>query len=261
MYSFRFLGTVESVLKNRSQLFANIHDNRNTKSYFIDFQVAIFLFAFIYGASMGFYSGGIQVLYTAMKIPLLLFLTLYICIPTFYVLDSLLGGALSFRQMLLILLAGFTIMATILLAFLPVSLFFLLTTADYAFVVILNVAVFALGGFGAVIYFLQGYFTIYRLEEEPGPTITESGKCPQCKKGFKIGSAFCSSCGTRIMRSPDKGFRVSALPILIGIGVLIFVGTQLAWILRPYFHFYPLFIRPLGGNFYIAMLELLFPWI
>ncbi len=261
MSNIRFLGTVESVLKNRNQLFANIHDDRSTKSYFIDLQVAIFLFAFIYGASMGLYSGGIQVLFTAIKIPLLLFLTLYICLPTFYVLDSLLGGALSFRQMLIILLAGFTIMATILLAFLPVSLFFLLTTADYTFVVILNVAVFALGGIGAIIYFLQGYFTMYRLEEEPGPTITESGKCPQCKKDIKEGSAFCASCGTRIMRTPDKGFRASALPILIGVAVLIFVGTQLAWILRPYFHFYPLFIRPLGGNFYLALLELLFSWI
>lgn len=261
MSTIRFLGTVETVLKNRNQLFANVHDNRSTKSYFIDFQIAIFLFAFIYGASMGLYSGGIQVLYTALKIPLLLFLTLYICVPTFYVLDSLLGGALSFKQMLLILLAGFTIMATILLAFLPVSLFFLLTTADYTFVVILNVAIFALGGIGAMIYFLQGYFTMYRLEEEPGPTITESGKCPQCEKDVKKGSAFCSSCGTRIMPSPSKGFRASALPILIGVAVLIFVGTQLAWILRPYFHFYPFFIRPLGGNFYLAILELIFPWL
>ena len=261
MSNIRFLGTVESVLKNRGQLFANIHDNRNTKNYLIDFQVAIFLFALIYGASMGLYSGGMQILFSALKIPLLLFLTLYICLPTFYVLDSLVGGALSFRQMLQILLAGFTIMATILLAFLPVSLFFLLTTADYTFVVLLNVAIFVIGGLGAVIYFLQGYFTMYRLEEEPGPTITESGKCPQCKKDVKEGAAFCPSCGLRIMQTPDKGFQASALPILIGVAVLIFVGTQLAWILRPYFHFYPLFIRPLGGNFYIAMLELIFPWI
>ncbi|MFX1577921.1 MAG: zinc ribbon domain-containing protein [Promethearchaeota archaeon] len=261
MSNLRFLGTMETVLKNRRQLFANIHDNRSTKSYFIDFQIAIFLFAFIYGASMGLYSGGLQIFYTALKIPLLIFLTLYICLPTFYVLDSLLGGALSFRQMLLILLAGFSIMATILMAFLPVSVFFLLTTADYTFVVILNVAIFALGGLGAIIYFLQGYFTMYRLEEEPGPTITESGQCPHCKKEVKEGSAFCSSCGTRIMRTPDKGFRASALPILIGVAVLIFVGTQLAWILRPYFHFYPFFIRPLGGNFYLALLDLIFPWL
>jgi predicted nucleic acid-binding Zn ribbon protein len=260
MVEIRFLSTVETVLKNRKQLFANIHDKRNLTQYFIDCQIAIFLFAFIYGASMGFYSGGIQVLYSAVKIPLLLFLTLYICVPTFYVLDSLSGGALSFRQMLAILLAGFTIMSTILLAFLPVSVFFLLTTADYTFIVLLTLAVFALGGIGAIIYFLQGYFTMYRLEADPGPQITDSGKCPQCSREIKEGQAFCSSCGTRLMMATDKGFRASSLPILIGVLVLIFVGTQLAWILRPYFHFYPLFIRPLGGNFYLAVFELLFPW-
>jgi len=192
---------------------------------------------------------------------LLLFLTLYICVPTFYVLDSLVGGALSLRQMLTVLLAGFTIMVTILLAFLPVTIFFLLTTSDYTFIVIINVVVFGLGGIGALVYFLQGYFTIYRLETEPGPQITDTGKCPSCNKPIKEEQAFCPSCGTRLMRAPDKGFNTSALPILIGCLVLIFVGTQLAWILRPYFHYYPLFIRPLGGNFYIALLELIFPWL
>ncbi|MFX1563142.1 MAG: zinc ribbon domain-containing protein [Promethearchaeota archaeon] len=261
MPEIRFLSTVETVLKNRRQLFANIHDNRQLTQYFMDFQIAIFLFAFIYGASMGLFSSGIQILYSAFKIPLLLFLTLYICVPTFYVLDSLVGGALSLRQMLTILLAGFTIMVTILLAFLPVTVFFLLTTSDYTFIVIINVIVFGLGGIGALVYFLQGYFTIYRLETEPGPQITDTGKCPSCNKPIKEEQAFCPGCGTRLMRIPDKGFSASALPILIGCLVLIFVGTQLAWILRPYFHYYPFFIRPLGGNFYIALLELIFPWL
>lgn len=261
MRDTRFLGTVEVVLKSRKQLFANIHDKRHLTRYFIDFQIAIFLFAFLYGASMGLFSGGIQILYTALKIPMLLFLTLYICVPTFYILDSLVGGALSLRQMLIIILAGFTIMATILLAFLPVTLFFLLTTADYTFIVLLNVAIFGLGGIGALIYFLQGYFTIYRLETEPGPQITKTGKCPSCSKPIKDDQGFCSYCGTRLMSAPIKGFRISSLPILIGCLVLIFVGTQLAWILRPYFHFYPFFIRPLVGNFYIALLRLIFPWL
>jgi hypothetical protein len=261
MAGIRFLTTVESVLKNRSQVFANVHDSKQLTEYFIDTQIAIFLFSFIYGASMGVYSGGIQILWSAFKIPLLLFITLYITLPTFYVLDSLLEGKLNVRHMLIILLSGFTIMSTILIAFLPVSLFFLLTTSDYSFIVLLNVAIFGLGGIGALIYFLQGYFTFYRLETQPGPKAGDVKNCPSCSKPLKQGHAFCPSCGTRIIRGPDKGFRVSSLPILIGCLVLIFVGTQLAWILRPYFHFYPLFIRPLSGNFYVALLRLLIPWL
>ncbi|MFX1256074.1 MAG: zinc ribbon domain-containing protein [Promethearchaeota archaeon] len=263
MREIRFLGTVETVLKNRRQLFANIHDGRQLNQYFVDFQIAIFFFTLIYGACMGLFSGEIlQVLYSAIKIPLLLFLTLYICLPTFYVLDSLVGGALSLRKMLTILLAGFTIMATILVAFLPVMLFFLLTTPDYTFIVLLNVAIFGLAGFGALVYFLQGYFSIYSLETEPGPQITDTGKCPSCGKPTTKEMGFCSHCGTRLMRPLDTAFNISSLPIFIGCIVLIFVGTQLAWIIRPYFNFYPLFIRfPFEGNFYLSLLRLIFPWL
>ncbi|MFX0169931.1 MAG: hypothetical protein ACFE89_11325 [Candidatus Hodarchaeota archaeon] len=257
MSQIRLLSTIEMALKNRTQLFANIHDNRNLTKYFIDLQLAILLFTFIYGASMGLFSGGLQILYAALKIPILIFLTLYICVPTFYVLDSLVGGALSLRQMLIILLSGFTIMATILVAFLPVALFFLLTSFDYTFVVLLNVFIFGIGGVGALIYFLNGYTTMYNLEGEPGPQITDASKCRQCESPIAEGSAFCRSCGTRVAPSPEKGFQASSLPILIGCAVLIFVGTQLAWILRPYFNYYPFFIRPLGGNFYLALLQLL----
>lgn len=257
MREIQFLKTVETVLKNRRQLFANIHDNRELRQYFIDFQIAIAIFSLFYGASMGLYSGGIQTVYSAIKIPMLLFITLYICVPTFFILDSLVGGAISLRQMVTLLLAGFTILVSILIAFLPVTLFFLLTTSDYAFIVFLNVAVFGLGGIGALMYFLQGYNTIYNLEKEPGPRITETGNCPTCDQPISPDQAFCPSCGTRFMRTPESALQTSSMPILIGCLTLIFVGTQLSWILRPYFHYYPWFIRPLGGNFYSSLFRLL----
>ncbi|MDO8056487.1 MAG: hypothetical protein Q6361_06465, partial [Candidatus Hermodarchaeota archaeon] len=65
MSQMRFLSTIEKVLKNRNQLFANIHDNHNITQYFFDLQIAILLFTFIYGASMGLFSGGLQILYSA----------------------------------------------------------------------------------------------------------------------------------------------------------------------------------------------------
>ena len=39
--------------------------------------------------------------------------------------------------------------------------------------------------------------------------------------------------------------------------VLMFVGTQLAWVLRPFFNYYELFLRPVEGNFYTSVLNLL----
>ncbi|MHA2302400.1 MAG: hypothetical protein ACXACD_15740, partial [Candidatus Thorarchaeota archaeon] len=45
--------------------------------------------------------------------------------------------------------------------------------------------------------------------------------------------------------------------MMIGSIVLAFVGTQLAWVLRPYFHVSWTFIAPPSGNFYIALFELI----
>jgi len=43
----------------------------------------------------------------------------------------------------------------------------------------------------------------------------------------------------------------------VGSIIFMFVGTQLAWVLRPYFHYYPQFVRPFEKNFYVAMIELI----
>ena len=123
-------------------------------------------------------------------------------------------------QVIVLLLSGLTVMSTILIALIPVNLFFLLTTANstsstYAFLVLLNVLIFVVAGFFALVYLLRGFMALY-----PG--------------------------GEWI------------LSFLIGGFIFVFVGTQLAWVLRPYFHYYEAFIRPLESNFYVAIIELIF---
>jgi hypothetical protein len=41
--------------------------------------------------------------------------------------------------------------------------------------------------------------------------------------------------------------------VLVGCFVIAFVGTQLAWTLRPFFRSYAGFTKPVSGNFYIAV--------
>jgi hypothetical protein len=182
--------------------------------------VTVIVLSAVYGAIMGLYPGGLQILYDAVKIPMLLLISLYITAPSFYVLTSLLGGRRSLSQVVVLLLSALTVMSTILLALVPVNLFFILTSANtsfstYAFVVLINVLIFALAGFFALIYLLRGFMALYPSEEW-------------------------------------------ILSFLIGGFIFIFVGTQLAWVLRPYFHYYPGFIRPTENNFYVAIIELIF---
>jgi len=216
----RFLeifSVVEEYIKRRQEFIKNLTEETQLKAYFINSNVAVIVLSAVYGAIMGLYAGGLQILYDAIKIPILLLISLYITVPSFYVLTSLLGGRRSLSQVVVLLLSGLTAMSTILLALIPVNLFFFLTTANatystYAFLVLLNVLIFALAGFFALVYLLRGFMALY-----PG--------------------------GEWI------------LSFLIGSFIFIFVGTQLAWVLRPYFH--EGFIRPPEKNFYVAMIELI----
>ena len=45
--------------------------------------------------------------------------------------------------------------------------------------------------------------------------------------------------------------------LAIGSLVIVFVGTQLAWTLRPFFHTTSEFTRPISGNFYVALASLM----
>lgn len=43
--------------------------------------------------------------------------------------------------------------------------------------------------------------------------------------------------------------------LIVGGFIIIFVGTQLAWVLRPFFHSYAGFTKPISGNFYMALAQ------
>lgn len=215
-----FLDTLNRLIRDRKAVFRDIKEELYLKDYFISSTLATVIFGGLYGAVMGLYAGGLQVLFAAVKIPMLLLISLYVSLPTYYVLNGFFGGDASLRQLAVLFMVSFAVMAILLVAFLPVTLFFTLTTpertfATYAFTVLLNVFFFSISGFTAINYLLRGFALIHGEN------------------------------------------RRWIIPMLIGSAVLIFVGTQLAWVLRPYFHFSWEFIRPPSGNFYIALAELI----
>ena len=214
------LAVLEEFIKRSDEFLKNLVEEKNFETYFVNSNLAILCLSAIYGATMGLYAGGLQIFYSAVKVPMLLLISLYLTVPSYYVLYSLLGGKRTLRQTMILLLSGFTIMATVLLAFVPVNLFFILTTTRsveaHSFTALLNIAIFVLGGFFALIYFIKGAKVLYKESTE------------KWRPAFIIGSL-----------------------------ILMFVGTQLAWVLRPFFNYYQFFIRPLESNFYTAVLTLL----
>ncbi len=100
---------------------------------------------FLYGLGMGSFSGRpLQALYSGLKVPILLTFSTAVCMPSFFVLNTLLGLRDDFRAALTGVLAAQATVATVLLAFLPVIVFVYSSSGDYRFAIFINGVFFAL---------------------------------------------------------------------------------------------------------------------
>ena len=93
--------------------------------WFIGYGVAIVLGSSVYGATIGLWRSPLQSIFTAIKFPLLIFLT---CIGNGAVngmLAQVLGSGLSFRQTAFAILMSFAVASLILGGFSPITLFIL----------------------------------------------------------------------------------------------------------------------------------------
>lgn len=129
--------------------------------------VAIDALGLAYGFCMGVYdltawswSGLAQCLATMFKVPALYLLTLAVTLPSLYVFNALVGSRLKFGPMLRLLVATIGVMVAVLAGLGPIVGFFSFTTSSYPFMLLLNVAVFALAGVLGMGFLLQ---TLHRL--------------------------------------------------------------------------------------------------
>lgn len=156
----------------------------------------IFAGALIYGLIMGSYNGPMQSFSSGVKLVGLIFLTIAICFPSFYIVQLLLGSKIKLRQLIILLLGGFVMLTTILVAFAPIALFFQLSNSPYSFLQLLHFFVFIFAGIWSM------------------RTVVETLKIACEKKNIY----------------PKIGITIFRIWIFI----LAFVGIQLSWNLRPF---------------------------
>lgn len=210
------MAIVEMILRNRQRFFVEIRDGVELGRKMRAMLLSSVVFLAIYGAVMGSTQGTVwQVLSSAFKLPLLFLATLVVCSPTLYFFNLVFGSSQSLTQNFALILTAITVTAVLLLGFGPIVMFFLLTSSHYQFFKLLNVGVFAAAGI--------------------------------------VGVAFLSH-GMRIVSgSGQEGARARRNVLRLWILIYAFVGTQMAWTLRPFIGApemqFELF-RQLGGNFY-----------
>src|SRR5829696_3581648 len=188
-----------------------------------------------YGLVMGSSHSLWQSLASAFKLPILFLMTLAICLPTLYLFNLLCGGRLSARQALALVLSAITVTAALTLAFAPITLFFMVTAQSYPFFILLNTAILLLTGSVGLSFLISGMHSMNAQERAEQPETVE-----------------------QLVHAPAPPQPVSMNLLLIWVLLYGFVGTQLAWTLRP-FHGDPsmpfILFRPVESNFYIGVIE------
>jgi hypothetical protein len=122
----------------------------------------VMLFGLAYGAVMGTFGGItgerlLQVAYSAVKVPLLLLVTFGISLPSFFVLNTLLGVRDDFGQALRALMATQAGLTIILVSLAPVTLFWYASSDHYRSAILFNGLMFAIASFGAQVLLRRYY--------------------------------------------------------------------------------------------------------
>lgn len=115
----------------------------------------------LYGAASGFFQGGAQVAVAAAKAPVIVLGAAALCVPSLYVF-SLLAGASLTRERLIVVLAGFLGLVTlVLVGLLPIEWLFSVSSSSLSFVVWLNLILWGMA------LFFGGRFLRVALPEVP----------------------------------------------------------------------------------------------
>jgi len=219
----RYFETLILLLRDRIGFMAQIADNKNVASKIAALMVMGSVLFGIYGAIVGSFSGWPQAISSAIKLPILYLLTLLICFPTLYFFNILFGSRRSLAQHFGISISAIAAIGVLLFSFAPISLFFLVTTRNYSFFLLLNVAIMALTGIVGIKFLYDGM---------------------------------------QIMSEQDdlNGYTNRKYLLRAWLALYAFVGSQLGWTLRPFFGApgepFQLF-RQLEGNFYQSVFNAL----
>lgn len=207
-----YFSTVITLLRDRQDFLEEIHEGVKLKSKISALMISSFCFFAIYGAIIGMFHSPLQALSSAIKLPALYLVTLLVCLPTLYIFNALFGSKKTIAQHFTYLLTAVCVIAVLLCAFAPVTLFFLITVNDYHFFLLMNVIIFALTG-------VLGISFLYQVMK---PT------------------------------ADGDGAKVRTSILRFWLCLYGFVGTQLGWTLRPFFGSpgqFELF-RPREGSFF-----------
>jgi hypothetical protein len=285
---------IERILRDRPSIWQQIVDQRDLRQLIGQMVGSTVVSLALYGAVLGASHGWQQMLSSMVKLPLLFLATLAICLPTLYLFNLVFGSRLSMVQAVALILVSITVTAVLTLAFAPVSLFFLVTAKSYSFYKLLNVSILLLTALVGLRFLVEGMRAVNdQRSVAPVHATAEIAMVPETANGsvppqIRMTAATADAAPVAIatlppatatvplaQASPEGHARAVGMPpapagqpaaarpastILLYIWIVLFgfVGTQLAWTLRPFFGDpgspFAVF-REVGGTFYANVLS------
>ncbi|MCW6010691.1 hypothetical protein K1W54_39995 [Micromonospora sp. CPCC 205371] len=275
---------IERILRDRQSIWQQIVAERDLNSLTVNMLASSAAALAAYGAVLGSFHSVLMAVTSAVKLPLLFLVTLAICLPTLYLFNLVFGARLSVRQSLALVMTAITVTAMLALAFAPISLFFLITAPDYGFFKLLNVAILALSALVGLRFLTGGMQVLNEagllkpaapppasMESVPEPalvavaangdsasTVAAPAPAPVATLPVAPPPPQFQSFAPRPQRPVGEQRPASMTLLYIWIMLFGFVGTQLAWTLRPFFgnpgQEFALF-RSIEGNFYAEIIR------
>lgn len=216
----KYFAVLIELLRDRNGFLEEVRQGTRLPNKIISLLVCSSIFLAIYGGIIGAYHSWMQALSSAIKLPALYLITLLICIPTLYFANIIFGSKRTFSQHLALVLTAVSVTSVLLFSFAPITLFFLITTNNYQFLILLNVFLFAITGF--------------------------------------IGISSLYHATSLVLEQENEGSNTRQKILQFWLFLYAFVGSQLGWTLRPFFgtpdSVFQLF-REREGNFYLSVIQ------
>ena len=273
---------IERILRDRAGIWDQIIAERDLPKLILRMLLSSGISLAAYGAVLGASNGWLQALVSTVKLPLLFLATLAICLPTLYLFNLVFGARLSVLQACALIMVAITVTAVLTFAFAPISLFFLITARSYAFFKLLNVAILALTALVGLRFLTSGMRALNEHVVVESMFSNQVVVTADVSQRELVSATVGGAADPRPNRPPTATRRpptqnqnaakakapqpaagdrpASMLLLYIWILLFGFVGTQLAWTLRPFFgnpgQPFELF-RDIDGTFYSDILSTL----
>lgn len=211
-------------MRDRLSFFEEVRTRHDLGAKLRSMILSSLVYLALFGVVLGMSHSWQQALMSAVKLPMLFLVTLLICLPTLYFFNLLYGSQLTFQQTTTLMMAAVTITGALTLAFASISLFFWLTIGEqYTILILLNVGILGISSWWGLSFLRQGMHHVQRHALDV-----------------------------------RQGRILMTWLVIYG-----FVGTQMAWALRPFFGVPSepfVILRSDGGTFVGSMLTA-FGWL